>query len=170
MQSTVRLPQLPPFPIAADSRRITFHVSGSGEPGVNMSMLKDQPLDILRDGVADGSEVISDPIVLWTKVSATVSLRISFANINGRQWAGYEGVEWDGVRVSTGGMERAEIAQKISGCFERFINHVHDTPINPNFAAFRVGDGGVTLDRLVLLSLACMVDDLWIAEVDVLAA
>ncbi|KAF7974136.1 hypothetical protein HWV62_13363 [Athelia sp. TMB] len=120
-----------------------FHANGSSQPGVNMSALR---------GVVGGAEVIPHPIILWIK------------------WSGYEHVPWNGIRVSGGNMTRAEIAQRVVQSFSDFINLAKAVPIDPSYAAFRVGGGGVTLDKLVLVSLACMVGELWVAEVDVLRA
>ncbi|KAF7974132.1 hypothetical protein HWV62_13355 [Athelia sp. TMB] len=117
-----------------------FNANGASEPGVNMAALA---------GLAGGSEVIPHPITLWIK------------------WAGYEHVTWNGIRVSGGNMTRAEIAQRVARSFSDFINLAQGAQIDPNYTAFRAGRAGITLDKLVLVSLACMVGELWVAEVEV---
>ncbi|KZP11131.1 hypothetical protein FIBSPDRAFT_1050949 [Athelia psychrophila] len=138
--SQIALPQRPPHPVASNSRRVMFDFDGANQPGVGMSALNTR-------AIAGGSEIIAHPIVLWIK------------------WAGYEHIQWDGVRVSPGNMSRADIAKRVAQCFKDFTNHAQAFPIDPNYAQFRAGRGGVTLDKLVLTSLACMVGELWVAEV-----
>ncbi|KZP13227.1 hypothetical protein FIBSPDRAFT_1049571 [Athelia psychrophila] len=138
--SRVALPQRPPHPVSSNSRRVMFNFDGANQPGVGMSALNTR-------AIAGGTENIPHPIVLWIK------------------WVGYEHIQWDGVRISPGNMPRADIAKRVAQCFRDFTNHAQAIPIDPSYAQFRAGGGGVTLDKLVLTSLACMVGELWVAEV-----
>ncbi|KAE9404181.1 hypothetical protein BT96DRAFT_955715 [Gymnopus androsaceus JB14] len=84
------------------------------------------------------------------------------------RWPGYEHTEWTRsieVVTSRGPISRAALAQAIAFNFGRFFEKAQlERPQSPQW---RIGHGGITFDKLILVSLWNPFEDAWQADVAV---
>lgn len=81
------------------------------------------------------------------------------------EWPGYDGwvtqIRAVNYQENPKSITRGKLAKEIAKQLEKFIERMQSTPIDPSFAEYRVGEGGIGLNHINICSLEQVTHGSW---------
>ncbi|KXN90313.1 hypothetical protein AN958_04346 [Leucoagaricus sp. SymC.cos] len=134
------------------SHPISFDYIGYTKQGVSIVDFSARSANALAQMVAGGG----DPVLAHTDVKQ-IDIRIT--------WIGYEHLNWSFSTPASSSMTRIQLGASIAMHFWRFVEKAMSSSVSSQ--QWKIGNGGIEFDEIILVALYSIGGDVWQADVAV---
>ncbi|KAF9444934.1 hypothetical protein P691DRAFT_676670 [Macrolepiota fuliginosa MF-IS2] len=131
---------------------VSFDYIGYAQQGVSIVDFSARSANALAQMVAGGND-----LVLANTGVRQINLRI--------MWPGYEQLNWSFSTPASSSMTRIQLGSSISMHFWRFVEKAMSS--STTCPQWKVGNGGIEFDKIVLVALYSVGADVWQADIAV---